>query len=294
MTVKDRYPLPLIGNLIDQIRGAQIFSKIDLRSAYNLVRIKPGDEWKTAFRCRYGHFQYKVMPFGLANAPAVFQRLMNEIFSDVLDVFVVIYLDDVLIYSDTPDHHNEHVSLVLQRLRENGLYAKLEKCVFDVDWVEFCGYVIGKDGIRMSDGKVEAIRQWPTPTTLLNVRSFLVLANFYRHFVQGYSGIAKPLTDLTKKAHPFVWGAEQQTAFDSLRQAIASEPVLRHPDISQPFVLETDASDFALGAVLHQLVPSESRPRPPCSVLSLQVHVRQRSCTKRFQCWCLEPILDHF
>ena len=252
ITKKNRYPLPLIPSLLDQLRTAKRFTKIDLRGAYNLIRIKEGDEWKTAFRTRYGHFEYRVMPFGLTNAPAVFQHLMNDIFRDYLDQFVIIYLDDILIFSANPDDHDHHVRLVLQRLRQHGLYAKLEKCEFDVNTVEFLGYIISTEGISMDPKKIETVLNWATPANVTDVQRFLGFANFYRRFIRNYSKITTPLTALTRKQHKFDWSPSADAAFTTLKTAFTSAPILLHPQLDQPFIVETDASDFALGAVLSQ------------------------------------------
>jgi hypothetical protein len=253
MTVKNRYPLPLIPQLLDQLSQAKVFTKIDLRGAYNLVRIKKGDEWKTAFRTRYGHFEYTVMPFGLTNAPAVFQHMMNDIFRDYLDQFVVIYLDDLLIFSKSQEEHDKHVALVLEKLREVGLYAKLEKCEFDKDSIEFLGYVISPEGIVMDKSKVDTLLSWAPPTTLKEVQSFLGFANFYRIFIKNYSSLVAPLTALTRKDCPFQWSTQAQQAFDKLKTKFTTAPILAHARFDQPYVVETDGSDFALGAVLSQI-----------------------------------------
>lgn len=252
MTVKNRYPLPLIDSLLDRLSGAQVFTKIDLRGAYNLVRIKPGDEWKTAFRCRYGHFEYSVMPFGLTNAPAVFQDMMNDILSDYLDIFVVVYLDDILVFSQTPEEHTIHVRKVLQRLMDWKLYAKLEKCSFDQSEVEFLGFVVSDAGIKMSPDKTKSITSWPEPTNVTEVQSFLGFANFYRRFIPHFSRLSLPLTTLTKKNSTFQWDLKAQESFDNLKQELSSDTVLLHPDPTKPFDLHTDASDYAIGAVLSQ------------------------------------------
>ena len=199
VTIRNRYALPLIPNLLERLSGAKYFTKLDLRGAYNLVRIRPGDEWKTAFRTRYGHFEYTVMPFGLTNAPAVFQHMANDIFRDFLDIFTIVYLDDILIYSKTQEEHDEHVRQVLRWLREYGLYAKLEKCSFSQNQVEFLGYVVSSDGISMDPMKVQAILEWQTPLSVRDVQCFLGFANFYRKFIKNYSKVVLPLTQLTQK-----------------------------------------------------------------------------------------------
>ncbi len=252
MTIKNRYPLPLINSLLDRLTGSKYFTKIDLRGAYNLVRIKKGDEWKTAFRCRYGHFEYLVMPFGLTNAPAIFQNMMNDIFKEYLDYFVVILLDDILIFSKNLDDHKHHVRLVLEKLQQWKLYAKLEKCFFHQQEIEFLGYIIGPNGIKMCPDKTSSIKDWPTPNTITQVQSFLGFANFYRRFIYNYSKIAKPLTDLTKQNQQFQWNSEAGEAFQQLKKSLTQDPLLVHPDTSKPFTVHTDASNYAIGAVLSQ------------------------------------------
>jgi len=252
ITIKNRYPLPLISELLNRLGKAKIFTKIDLRGAYNLVRIKPGDEWKTAFRCRYGHFEYLVMPFGLTNAPAFFQHLMNDVFREHLDHFVIIYLDDILIYSDSLEDHTEHVKLVLSILRKHGLYAKLEKSSFHQTQVEYLGFIISPSGITMDPSKTSTIKAWPTPLSVKDIQSFLGFANFYRRFIPNFSKLALPLTSLTKKSTTFLWTSAAQQAFDSLKEIFTSAPILIHPDTSKPFYLETDASGYALAGILSQ------------------------------------------
>lgn len=171
VTIRNRYPLPLIALLLDQLASAKVFTKIDLSGAYNLVRIWSGDEWKTAFRTRYGHFKYRVMPFGLTNGPAVFQHMINDIFREYLDQFVVCYLDDLLVFSPSEEEHDRHVRLVLEKLREVGLYAKLEKCQFDQESVEFLGYIISRTGIGMDKDKVKSALSWSVPSSVKEVQS---------------------------------------------------------------------------------------------------------------------------
>lgn len=255
MTIKNKYPLPLIGDVIDQIRGSTVFTKLDLRGAYNLVRIAEGDEWKTAFRTPFGQYEYLVMPFGLCNAPGSFQLFINHVFHDLLDKYVAVYLDDILVYSKDLEHHTRHVQEVLRRLREYKLFAKLSKCQFHSNEVEFLGFVLNKNGIKMDPKKVEAVQDWPTPTNLKETQSFVGFANFYRRFIRNFSVIAKSLHDLTKKGTPFQWGPKQQDAFDSLKRAMTTAPVLSHYDPKLPLLLETDASDYALGAILSHTYP---------------------------------------
>ena len=194
VTIKNKHPLPRIEDLFDLLRGARIFSKIDLRSGYFQLRIRPGDIPKTAFTCKYGLYEYTVMSFGLTNAPAYFMHLMNMVFMDYLDVFVVIFIDDILIFSKTEEEHEEHLRLVLQRLREHQLYAKFSKCEFWIDEVPFLGHVISQGGIAVDPSKVKDVLEWETPQTVKEVRSFLGLAGYYRRFIENFSKIAKPLT----------------------------------------------------------------------------------------------------
>ena len=205
VTVKNKYPLPLIHELLTRFTKARIFSKIDLCGAYNLVRIKDGDEWKTAFCCRFGHYEYRVMPFGLTNAPAVFQGLMNTIFRDILDIYCVIYLDNILIYSEDATTHTTHVQEVLQRLGNNALYAKLEKCKFTVSSVEFLGYIISDKGIKMDPKWTASISNWPPPKCLKELQSLLGFTNFYCMFIPNYSASIQPLLQLLKKDTPYIW-----------------------------------------------------------------------------------------
>jgi hypothetical protein len=205
-TVKNNYPLPLISQLVDKLKGSKWFTKIDLRWEYNNVRIKEGDECKAAFVCHRGSFEPVVKYFGLCNSPATFQTMMNKIFSDMADV-MVIYTDDLMIYTKTDDiqEHERLVKKVLKRLEEHDLFAKPEKCIFGVKEVEFLGMIVSTEEIKMDDSKVKAIREWPTPKTVRGVRSFLGLANFYRRFIEGYAQVTRPLNDLTKKNTPFTW-----------------------------------------------------------------------------------------
>jgi hypothetical protein len=252
VTKKNRLSLPLISEMLEQTKGATIFTKIDLRGAYNLLRIQKGDEWKTAFRTRYGHFEYAVMPFGLSNAPAAFQNLMNDVLRDFLDQGVINLLDDILIYSKLGEDHDAKVRAVLDRLRANKLYAKLEKCEFSVDRVEFLGHILSKEGVSMCKSKVDAILKWPVPRTVKDVQAFLGLANYYRRFVKGFSRIAQRLTFLLRKDTPWQWGDKEDKAFQTLKIAFTTAPVLKQPDLDRPFLMECDASDYALGAVLSQ------------------------------------------
>ncbi|KAI5328758.1 hypothetical protein L3X38_028155 [Prunus dulcis] len=252
VTIKNKYPIPLIADLFDQLGGAKYFTKLDLRSGYYQVRIAPGDESKTACVTRYGSYEFLVMPFGLTNAPATFCTLMNKVFHPFLDKFVVVYIDDIVVYSNSLEEHLEHLQKVFQVLRENQLYVKKEKCSFVQEEVEFLGHKIRGGQLLMEEGKVRAIQEWEPPIKVPELRSFLGLVNYYRRFIKGYSAIAAPLTDLLKKNKTWDWTPQCQHAFNELKRALMEEPVLRLPDLSKPFEVHTDASDFAIGGVLMQ------------------------------------------
>ena len=251
-TVKNRYPLPRTDELLDQLHGAKFFSKIDLQSGYHQVRVADQDVYKTAFGTRYGHFEFLVLPFGLTNAPATFMSFMHEVLKPFLDEFVVVFLDDILIYSKSEAEHLEHLRLVLQKLREYHLFAKQSKCAFQLQEVEFLGHVVSSAGIKMDAAKCKAIQDWPTPTCVKDVRSFHGLVNYYRKFISKFSHVSAPLTNLTKKNVVFKWGDEQEAAFQALKAAIQVAPVLATPDLEKPFTVYVDASSVATGGVLLQ------------------------------------------
>ncbi|OMO80899.1 reverse transcriptase [Corchorus capsularis] len=252
VTVRNRYPLPRIDDLFDQLKGAQVFSKIDLRSGYHQLKIKAEDVPKSAFRTRFGHYEFLVMPFGLTNAPAAFMDLMNRVFKDYLDKFVVVFIDDILVSSKSMEEHGEHLWLVLQILREKKLYAKFKKCEFWLDSVAFLGHVVSKDGISVDTEKVKAIVEWSRPTNAIEVRSFLGLAGYYRRFVEGFSSIAMPMTKLTRKGAKFEWTKECEKSFKELKERLTSANVLNVPDGSGGFTIYSDASKKGLGCVLMQ------------------------------------------
>ncbi|UTT88798.1 hypothetical protein NDA17_002362 [Ustilago hordei] len=255
ITVKNRAPLPLIEEQLFLLRKARIYTKLDLRAAYNLIRIAKGDEWKTAFGTQLGLYEYLVMPFGLANALAHFQSFINDIFRDIIGVYVVVYLDDFLNFSDTEEAHVKHVTEVLTRLRSNRLFAKLSKCEFHTKTVEFLGYIIKPTGIEMDPEKVRTVKEWPMLESIHDIQRFLGFANFYRRFIAHFARIAKPLTALVKPIEQFKkfeLPEEAQQAFHKLIQAFTSAGVLQHFDYHLPTRLETDASDFAIAGVLKQ------------------------------------------
>ena len=267
ITVKNKYPLPLISSNFEPLQGATIFTKLDLRNAYHLVRIREGDEFKTAFKTPRGHYEYLVMPFGLTNAPAVFQALMNDILRDMLDIFVVLYLDDILIFSRSAEEHVQHVRQVIQRLLENRLFIKAEKCTFHAPSVEFLGFIIEGGQTRPDPRKVKTVVEWPQPANRKQLQSFLGFANFYRCFIRDYSKVAAPLTALTSSLRPFAWTPAASAAFDTLKRRFTSAPILLHPDPSKPFVVEVDASDTGIGAVLSQQSESDGKLHP-CAFMS--------------------------
>jgi transposase InsO family protein len=252
ITVKNRYPLPNIAELRDRLAHAQIFTALDLRGAYNLIRMKKGEEWKTAFRTRYGHYEYLVMPFGLTNAPATCQALINNVLRAHLDVFVIAYLDDILIYSANATEHIQHVRKVLTLLGQAGLRLEPEKCEFHKEEVEFLGCTVGKHGVKMSEEKIRVVKEWPTPTKVKEIQAFLGFTNYNRQFIRDYSRIAIPLSNLTKKDNTWKWGTEEQNAFDSLIGACVNPPVLVPFRSNEPLRFETDASDLAIGATALQ------------------------------------------
>ncbi|GJW56829.1 putative reverse transcriptase domain-containing protein [Tanacetum coccineum] len=252
LTVKNRYPLPRIDDLFDQLQGSQFFSKIDLRSGYHQLRVHEDDIPKTAFRTRYGHFEFTVMPFGLTNAPAIFMDLMNRVCRSYLDKFVIVFIDDILIYSKTQEEHVEHLRLVLELLKKEKLYAKFSKCEFWLREVQFLGHVINGNGIHVDPSKIEAVKNWKAPRTPTEVRSFLGLAGYYRRFIENFSKIAKSLTILTQKSKTFDWGEEQELAFQTLKDKLCNAPVLALPDGPEDFVVYCDASGIGLGCVLMQ------------------------------------------
>jgi hypothetical protein len=252
VTLKNRHPLPLITEILDRVQGANWFTKLDLRDAYHRIRIKRGDEWKTAFRCRYGHFEYTVMPFGLVNAPATFQAHMNKVLAGLVDITCVVYLDDILIYSADQELHRYHVAEVLKRLRQYSLYAKPSKCVFAAQEVDFLGYIIRYDGVAMEPDRVQSIIEWPEPASVRDIQVFLGFANYYRRFITGYARIARPLTDLLVQSGPFILSKEARAAFEQLKQSFTVAPVLQHYDVNRLVRVETDASGFAISGILSQ------------------------------------------
>uniref|UniRef100_A0A3Q2EG98 Gypsy retrotransposon integrase-like protein 1 n=1 Tax=Cyprinodon variegatus TaxID=28743 RepID=A0A3Q2EG98_CYPVA len=276
ITVKNKYPLPLLSSALEPVQSATFFTKLDLRSAYHLVRIRRGDEWKTAFKTPLGHFEYQVMPFGLCNAPAVFQALVNDVLRDFLNIFVFVYIDDILIYSRTLSEHIHHVRLVLQRLLENRLFVKAEKCEFHKHSVTFLGLILEGGQVRSDPEKIKAVLNWPVPETRRELQRFLGFANFYRCFIRGYSQIAAPLHALTSVKVPFVWNPEANRAFTDLKRRFSQAPILIHPDPAKQFTVEIDASDSGVGAVLSQCSDMDQKLHP-CAFFSRRLTPAERN-----------------
>jgi len=263
MMVKNKYPLSLISELVSQLREARYFTKLDVRWGFNNIHIKPGDEWKAAFWTNQGLFEPLVMFFGMTNSPTTFQTIMNDIFQNLIaEGIVVVYLDGILIFTKTKEEHEQAVRRVLQVLKENKLFLRPEKCEFCKQWIEYLGLVISENEVSMDLVKVTGVREWPTPENKTDVQAFLGFVNFYRRFIQDFSTKARPLFDLTRSEQVWTWSRKKQAAFEDLKTAVTTAPVLVSPQESDPFRIEADSSDFATGAVLSQQSTMDGKWHP--------------------------------
>jgi hypothetical protein len=252
VTRKDAYPIPRIEDMLDALGGSQWFTTLDLASGYWQVEVDEASQDKTAFVTKYGTYEFTIMPFGLTNAPATFQRLMNKVLNGMLNRGVVVYLDDINIYTKTFEEHLEKLEEVFRRIKVAGLKIKPSKCKFAKSELTFLGHVISNKGILPDPDKIEKVKNFPRPTNITGIRSFLGLASYYRKFIKDFSALARPMNQLIKKNEPFVWTQEQEDSFNTLKQALISEPVLQYPDFDKTFYLMTDGSGKGFGAVLSQ------------------------------------------
>jgi hypothetical protein len=281
-TVQNQYPLPLIAQLISDLSGAHIFSKVDVRQGYNNVRIKKGDEWKAAFKTKFGHWEPLVMFFGLTNSPSTFQEMMNVIYKEVIEkheargTIIRIYMDDIAITTmGTLQDHIDTVRDVLHVAEQNDLYFKLSKCTFHASSIDYLGVIIEKGMTRMDPVKIAGIKNWPIPTKVKDIRSFLGFCKFYHPFIRGFAHLARPLNKLTRKDAEWTWADRQQKAFDKLKRRVTTEPVLAHPILTDPFELEVDVSGFAMGAVLLQ--KKEDGKKHPIAYYSKTLSAAERN-----------------
>jgi len=252
ITIKYKHPIPRINDMLDELHGSTIFSKIDLKSGYHQIRIKEDDEWKTAFKTKFGLYEWLVIPFGLTNAPNIFMRLMNHVLRDCTCKYVVVYFDDILVYSQILESHLSHLREVLLVLRNNSLFANRDKCTFCVDNVVSLGFIVNKNGVHVDPEKIKAIQEWPIPQNVGEVRSFHGLASFYRRFVPNFSSLASPLNESVKKDAPFCWTEKQDQAFKRLKAQLTNAPILALPNVAKTFELECDASGVGIEAMLLQ------------------------------------------
>lgn len=252
LTVKNKHPMPVVEELLDELNGAKWFTKLDFRAGYHQICVHPTDTHKTAFKTHSGLYEFLVMPFGLTNAPATFQSVMNLIFAHLLRKGVLVFMDDILIYSSTLSEHISLLEQVFEILRQQKFYVKLSKCSFAQQEVEYLGHTISAKGVSTENAKIQAVQNWPLPKNLKDLRGFLGLTGYYRRFIRHYGIISKPLSDMLKKGVAFVWSTSANTTFEQLKKALVEAPVLALPDFDKTFVLETDASEVGFGAVLMQ------------------------------------------
>jgi hypothetical protein len=286
ITIRYRFPIPRLDDLLDQLYRVVIFSKIDLRSGYHQIRMRPGDEWKIAFKTREGLYEWMVMPFGLSNAPSTFMRLMNHVFKPFIGLFVMLYFDDILVYNKSQQDHMEHLYKVFQTLRKQKLYVNLKKCHFLTDSLVFLGYVVSAEGIKMDPSKIEAIISWPVPKSLHDIRSFHGLASFYCHFIRSFSSIIAPITECLKGGK-FQWNKEAQKSFELIKKKVTEAPVLVLPNFSKLFEVDCDALRVGIGAVLSQ----EGKPIAFFSEKLNESHRKYSTYDKEF--YAIIRALDH-
>jgi len=252
-TVKNRYPLPLISEMLDRMRGARIFTKLDIRKSYHHIRIKKGDEYKSAFRTRYGQFKYRVMPFGSTNAPATFQAYIGDCLRPYIDDFAVCYLDDILVYSTNEKEHEDHIKKGLEGLRQFGLYCKGERCQFGASEIVFLEFIISSDGIGMESDRISTIEDWPTPKPIRDVPVLLGFTNVYRRFIRKYAKVTARFSDLLKKStSKWEWTRKAELAFRKLKKAFTEAPINQHFDPAKPIIFQTDARGFAIAGIVNQ------------------------------------------
>jgi hypothetical protein len=250
-TIKNKFPMPIIDEFVDEIAGSKYFTKLDLNSGFHQIRMAETNEFKTSFKTHHGHFQLRVMPFGLTNAPAMFQCLMNSIFAQFMRKFVLVFMDDILIYSKTLEDHVQHLSQVFAVLRDHKLFIKFKKCAFAQQQIDYLGHIISVNGVSTNPSKISTMVDWPVPKTFTNLRGFLGLTRYYRKFVKNYGILAKPLASLLQNKQ-FQWTTAAQTTFEGLKTAMTTTPILSLPDFDKQFIIETDACETGIGAVLSQ------------------------------------------
>jgi hypothetical protein len=292
-TKNDAHPLPRIDELLEKFRKGKWFTSLDLASGYWQVKMDEKDKEKTAFTCHQGLYEFNVMPFGLRNAPPTFQRLMNKILKEYLYEFVVVYIDDILIYSKTFEEHMDHLKKVFRRLKEANLMVKFKKCKFCVPNIEFLGHIVGRDGLKVDPGKIEKMKKLSPPKDLTSLRAALGLFSYYRRFVPNFSKIAKPMTELLKKDIPFKWSEKQQEAFNTLKQKLTESPILGYPDYEKPFILLTDDSGKGLGAVLSQKDENKKEVVIAYASKSLNAAEQNYPITEQ-ECLAVKWAIEHF
>jgi hypothetical protein len=252
ITIKNTYPLPIVDELLDELHGAKYFTKLDMSSGYHQIRLVPEDEHKTTFKTHHGHWEFRVMPFGLTNAPATFQAVRNTIFATLLRKGVLVFVDDILVYSATMSQHLQQLQQVFDILQHHKMFLNKSKCSFAQSQLEYLGHIISAEGVATDPHIIQVVQNLSTPTDSKQLRAFLGLAGYYRKFIKNYGIISRPLTDLLKKNVQFTWTPQLQMCFDTLKQALISAPVLALPNFKQPFTIEADASDKVLTVKFRQ------------------------------------------